>query len=330
MQFKILVPLLFTISLTSCSQSNSTLASKVFCFDTMVDIKLYQGNKEDIGNLEGIFEQLDKLTDNYQARDIPNVYSINQTNEETYVDGDLYDLLELSIGFQNDISNYFNPLCGSLAKKWKESLKNLQILDENAKNEEIVKINNSSIELKTRPGTTNKRWYLTQGSVIRHGEAEIDLGGVAKGYALDKAYDYLNSKEIKNYLIDGGRSSILLGEKKSKDGLFNVGITDLNNSYLKLKNCFVSTSGLSTQCVEIDGIKYSHIVNPIDGSAINKHDAVIVISNNGFIGDALSTAMMLCNLDEIKGLEQKCNVQTIVVDNGKTSYVNENVTIYNH
>ena len=330
MKNKLLFPLLFTISLTSCSQSSNALASKVFCFDTMMEIKLYEGSKEDLSYIEDIFNSLDKLTDNYQPRGIPNIYSINQTNEDIYIDGYLYDLLKLSFDFQNDVTNYFNPLCGSLSKKWKESLKNLQILDENTKNAELEKMKNSSLEFKGKPLTANKRWYSNQGIVQRLGDAEIDLGGIAKGYALDKAYEYLSDKDIKNYLINGGKSSILLGEKKTKDGLFNVGISDINKAFLKLKNCFVSTSGLSTQGVKIDGITYSHIINPIDGSAINKYDAVIVISDKGYFGDALSTSLMLCDIDEIKAIENEHLVKTIVIDDGKIVYKHKDIEVYYH
>ena len=92
----------------------------------------------------------------------------------------------------------------------------------------------------------------------------------------------------------------------------------------------MSTSGLSSQGVKIDGITYSHIINPIDGSAINKHDAVIVVSNNGFLGDALSTSMMLCDIDEIKTLENSQLVKTIVIDNGKITYQHKDLEVFYH
>ena len=316
---KLKAPLLiFLTLLTSCSNTNLVITDKVFCFNTMFEIKLYDGDKTDIEEIESTFNKLNQLTDNYQARSINNIYTINNTNESVTIDEGLYDLLKLSFDFQNNVSNYFNPLCGNLAKKWKESLKNLQILDEISINEELDKIKNTSVDLSNI------------NSAQRIGEAEIDLGGVAKGYALDQVFQCLDNSDINHYLINGGRSSILLGEKKSSDGLFNVGLRDINNAYLKLKNCFVSTSGVSTQGVTINGITYSHIINPIDGSAINKHDTVIVISSSGFLGDALSTTMMLCDIDEIKELENKCNVQTIVIDEGQIIYQNENVQIYKH
>ncbi len=316
MKIKI-VPLLFIV-LTSCSQSSKPLENKIFCFDTMVNLKLYQGNEENLNELHSIFTNISKLTDNYTANDKASVYTLNHTNEEVTIDEDLYELLKLSLEMKNQGASYYNPLCGSLSKKWKESLKNLQILNENIKNDELLKISSSSLLLKDN------------NVVQRLGDAEIDLGGIAKGYVLDKTYEYLQTKEIKNYLIDAGSSSILLGEKNNKDGLFSVGLKEVQNTYLKLKNCFVSSSGISEQGVTINGVTYSHIVNPINGSAINENDAVIVISDKGYYGDAISTSMMMNTVEEIKEIEAAHNIKTIVVKNKQIIYCHKDIEVYHH
>lgn len=317
MKIKPLYILLPFLLLTSCS-TRQVLVDDVFCFDSMVRSQLYEGNQDNLKDLRDIFNKLDKLTDNYQSRGVNNVYTINQTNEVVSIDGDLYDILQKSISFKNNVSNLFNPLCGGLAKKWKESLKNGQILDENIKNEELSKINSSSLVL------------IDGTNVTRIGEAEIDLGAVTKGYALDKAFSYLQEHDIKDYLINCGKSSILLGEKKSKNGLYTIKMDKeiSPNTYLKLKNCFVSTSGSYVQGKEIGGVMYSHIINPVDGSAVNKHDAVIVVSQNGLLGDAISTVMMLQTIDEIKETEIKCDVKALVYDNQKLVYGNKDIEVF--
>ena len=170
--------------------------------------------------------------------------------------------------------------------------------------------------------------FKDDNKIQRLGEAEIDLGGIAKGYTLDRAKDYLDNKGYKNYLIDGGSSSILLGEKNSKDGLFSVGLKDLSNSYLKLKNCFVSSSSISEQGVVIDNVTYSHIINPVSGSAINENDAVIVVSDTGYYGDAMSTSLMMNTIEEIKTIEVEHNIKTIVMKNGQIAYRNEGLEVY--
>ena len=308
--------LLLPILLTSCSKSVKPLENKIFCFDTMIDVKLYDGEQKDIDELRDLFNRYSKLSDNYQAADLTNVYTLNHTNEDVVVDKELYDLVKCSLEVKNEGANYFNPLCGSLAKKWKNSLKNLQILAENEINDELLKISSGEIQLKN------------DDKIQRLGEAEIDLGGIAKGYALDRAKDYLDSRGMKNYLIDGGSSSILLGEKQTKDGLFTVGLKDLSNSYLKLKNCFVSSSSVSEQGVVFDNVTYSHIVNPITGSVVNENDAVIVVSEQGYYGDAMSTSLMMNTVDEIKTIEAEHNIKTIVIKNSQVVYCNEGLEIY--
>lgn len=316
MKLKSLLTTLLIVPLISCSQG-STLESKVFCFDTAIDIRLFEGEKQNLTDIESIFSYYDKITDNYKSRDLNNVYSINQTNEDVTVDQTLYSILQKTFALKDEV-RYFDPLCGSLAKKWKESLKSPQILDETTIQSELSKMSNSSVSFK-------------ENNVIqRLGGAEIDLGAVAKGFALDEVKSYLDSKSFSKYLINSGYSSILLGKKEVDDGLFSVGLSDIENAYLKLSDCFVSTSGVSTQGVKIDELMYSHIVNPYTGSAINNYDTVIVVSNSGYLGDALSTSFMLSSIDEIKQMEQSKGVKALVIKDKNIVYRNDSLEVYYH
>lgn len=303
-------PLLVLFPILSCvSQTELFLPHK---FNTFIDIKLYDGNKIDLGEIESIINFYDKASDNYLSRDITNVYTINQSKEAVEVDPRLYKLLESSLSVPE--ATYFNPLCGSLAKKWKEALANKVVLDDFVINEELAKINNTVLLFKDN-------------NVIQKvGEAELDLGGIAKGYTLDIIHEYLLEKEEKNYLVNAGKSSILLGEKQSRDGLFSVSLP-IKGLYFYAKNCFVSTSGISEQFEIINEVSYSHIINPVNGSAKNQYDDVIVLSKEGYLGDILSTSMMNNTIDEIKEIEQKCDVQCIVIQDDKMIYRNENIEV---
>lgn len=316
MKTKSLFALILVTPLVACSQAS--YEKRFFLFDTMLDVTLYEGNKDYLNDVGSMLRTFDALSDNYLERQVTNVYTINQTNEDVVISPELYNLLKISFSAKNEGANYFNPLCGSLSKKWKESLKNQQILDENTKNEEISKINNSDLIFKDN--------YTVQ----RIGGAEIDLGGIVKGYVLDEVYSYLQEKEITHYLINGGSSSILVGEKKNKTGLFNVGLKDLNNAYIQVKNCFVSASGVSSQGVKNGDVTYSHIVNPFTGDAVNENDAVIVISDKGYLGDVLSTSMMFNTVEEIKEIEQTQNVKTIVIKDNQITYSHKDLEVKYH
>ena len=315
MKSKLLVFPLLIVPLVSCSV-NKEIRRTSFYFDTYTESRLYEGKESNLDDIEKIFTKIDKLTDNFNARDLNNIYKINNTNENFEIEPELYEVLKLSFSSELDPLKYFNPSCGSLSKKWKESLKNKQVLDDETINAELLKMQNTQLE------------FVNETIVKRIGEAEIDLGAVAKGYALDKVKEYLTQNEFTKYLIDAGSSSLLLGEKKGGKN-FKIKITNLNNSYIHAKNCFISTSSSSRQSVEIDGKTYSHIINPITGSAINEHDAIIVLSDKGYLGDILSTSFVNESLDSIKELEKHFDVRTIVIDDKKIVYQNENIEVTN-
>ena len=309
-------PFLLIGLLASCSfNTGKALESHLFYFDTFIDSKLYQGDENDLKEIKNILLLYDSLADSYKSRDKTNVYTLNQTNEEVEVSEELYNLLKTSISVTTEGAENYNPLFGSLANKWKDSIEDKSVLSSAVIEEELQKINSSELLLKD------------DFKVQRVGEAEIDLGGIAKGYALDKVKDYLNSKEISKYLINAGSSSILLGEKDSKDGLFTIKIKDLTNAYFKAKNCFVSTSGISEQGVTIDGVTYSHIINPSTGSAVSLNDTVIVLSETGYFGDALSTSFMNNSVEEIKEIENEYSIKSIVIKNGKIIYKNSDIEV---
>lgn len=314
--YKKIIPILTIVSLIGCTSGETLFQRKTYVFDTVVQSKLYDGKETDLDKIDEILNRYDKLCDSYHQRDIANVYTMNRSGEipVTY-SNDFVSMLSDVLTIASEIE-YFNPFIGSLSNMWKDALANKQVLSNDVIAEELAKMNNTHIS-------------ISGDEITKIGEAELDLGGIAKGYALDKVYEYLKDNNEKNYLVDAGSSSILLGEKKTKDGYFNIGPKDLPTKFLKLKNCFVSTSGISEQGVRIDGVTYSHIINPYTGSAINNYDAVIVVSQEGALGDALSTSMVFNTIDEIKELETEFDVQVLVIKNKQIVYINENIELGN-
>lgn len=309
------VPLLLVAVLTACSSSIKAKESRFFCFDTIIETKLYDGTDEDIYSIQNILLSYDSLADSYQDRDIVGVYKINQTNEDISISKELYDLLKTSFDVKKQGATFFNPLLGTLSSKWKEALGKSEPLTNDEILVELNKTNNSDLVFKEN------------NIVQRIGEAELDLGGIAKGYALDKVKSYLQEKELKQYMVNAGSSSILLGEKPSQDGLFTIKIKDLNNAYFKAKDCFVSTSGISEQSITVDNKTYSHIVNPTTGNTVCTNDTVIVVNNNGALGDALSTSLMFYTPEEIEEFETKYSIKTIAIKGGKIVHKHSDIEV---
>ena len=303
-------------SVTSCNQAFPfELKETVYnVYGTYVTVTLYEGSNENISDLKNIVKKYDILSDSYQERELSNVYTINHTNEEVTVTSDLYNMLQESFAVMSNAENY-NPLMGSLNEKWKEALRNKEVFSESVINEELNKINNSTFS------------FNGNNKVQREGEDILDLGGIAKGYLLDKVKDYLVNKSITKYMIDAGRSSLLLGEKENGEE-FTISISDLNHKRLKIKNSVISTSGVSEQHVTIDDKTYSHIVNPFTGSAEAQYDAIIVINDDASIGDALATSLMNNTIEEIQTIEASLNIKVIVAKGGEVLYKNEAIELF--
>ena len=323
------LPLFLVASLSACDIAHKYPIDTIFCFDTVITVKTteYNGLMYSVHVQEAtcnILKEIDAIADAYKKRDVTCIYDLNSTNEKIEINNQLYRLLNLALQVKQE-TPYFNPFIGSLSNKWKESLAKKEQLDDSIIQEELLKMNNTSLHLEK---TDDNRYYAQ-----RVGDGLIDVGAIAKGFALDECEKYLHDKAEPDYeyMIDAGNSSILLGRNKGGTN-FNVKIKDLSTpTYLYLKECFIATSGTSEQGVEIDGTTYSHIISPLTGSAINNYDAVIVISdlkeNYGFVTDALSTVFMMSTLEEVKELEKSAGVSVILIKDDNIVYSSESLKL---
>ncbi|MCD7837036.1 MAG: FAD:protein FMN transferase [Lachnospiraceae bacterium] len=162
--------------------------------------------------------------------------------------------------------------------------------------------------------------YLPQGM-------SIDLGAVGKGMALDRIRDYLeDDSSVYAAVISVGGSILTYGDKP--DGTaWSIGITDPFDTTRSLGmvsvcgSMCISTSGDYERYVEVDGVRYHHIIDPGTGyPADSGVHSVTIITENGMYSDALSTACFV--LGEEKGLElaEKYNAEALIVsEDGKIS-----------
>lgn len=134
---------------------------------------------------------------------------------------------------------------------------------------------------------------------------KLDLGGVAKGFALDEAMQVLKARGIRHALLTGG-GDMLMSEPPPGETGWRIELAPLDapdappTRFLRLKNCALATSGDLFQHVEIHGVRYSHIVDPRTGLGLTDHSLVTVIAPTGIQADSLATAVSV--LGPEKGL----------------------------
>lgn len=129
----------------------------------------------------------------------------------------------------------------------------------------------------------------------------LDLGGVAKGYACDEAIQTLRNHGIESALVEMGGDIVVSGPPPGKEG-WEIELSNLTDSCEKrllLAHGAVSSSGDTEQFVEIEGRRYSHIVDPKTGIGLTSRKAVTVVGPNGTTCDCLSTTLSV--MDDKKG-----------------------------
>jgi thiamine biosynthesis lipoprotein len=123
----------------------------------------------------------------------------------------------------------------------------------------------------------------------------LDLGGIAKGYALDVALQTLCEHDVNRALLDGG-GDVLAGQSPPGRTGWTIGMTDVEgrtdaSSLIQLACRAVATSGDVFQFVEIDGVRYSHLVDPRTGLGLTQRSSVTVVTTDATAADALASAV---------------------------------------
>ena len=133
--------------------------------------------------------------------------------------------------------------------------------------------------------------------------ASLDFGGIAKGWALDRACETLRAAGVTRALLSFGESSIAaIGTAPGWDG-WGIALTDAMGRFsgaVELRDRSLSTSGSLGQWVEIEGHRYGHVLDPRTGIPLERARMAIVLAADGTRAEALSKALLI--LGETHGL----------------------------
>jgi thiamine biosynthesis lipoprotein len=204
----------------------------------------------------------------------------------------LTDATDLSIKSQG----LFNPAIGHLVSSWgfqRDEFTAVNIDD--AKIQALVKANPHMADIVVKDNTA----YSTNPSV------KLDMGGYAKGYALDMAADYLRKQQVKNALINIGGNIIALGQHGDKP--WRVGIQHPRKpaaiATLALADGWaIGTSGDYQRYFMLDGKRYCHIIDPRSGYPVQHTQAVTVLipplKNAGVLSDVASKPIFIAAAED--------------------------------
>lgn len=146
----------------------------------------------------------------------------------------------------------------------------------------------------------------------------VDLGGIAKGRAVDRGIEILRTLGIEHAMVNAGGDTRLLGDRRGKPWI--VGIRDPRNegrmvTRLPLEDEAISTSGDYERYFEEDGVRYHHILVPGTGQSAREVRSATVIGADATLTDALSTTVFVLGVERGMALVSRLpGVEAVVVD----------------
>ncbi len=155
----------------------------------------------------------------------------------------------------------------------------------------------------------------------------IDLGGIAKGYAVDRSIETLRRMGIAHAMVNAGGDTRLLGDRRGKPWI--VGVRDPRNdgrmvTRLPLADEAISTSGDYERYFEEDGVRYHHILVPGTGESAREVRSVTILGADATQTDGLSTTVFVMGVERGMQLVSRLpGVEAVIVDRDGRIYYSD-------
>ncbi len=260
---------------------------------TMVEITVMPPDEQAI---EAAFEEMKKVDTLMSTYKENSEVSILNREGENHLSTETLQVIGEAINFSEITGGAFDITCRPLINLWKK-----------AKKEQVIPSPQEIKEALSLVGY-EKIKILPEGDVVRFKQKgmQIDLGGIAKGYAVDRAIEALRKNGIRRALVNAGGDLYALGNgpggEKWKVGIQDPREEDKLLGIIKVKDVGVATSGDYQRYFTIEGKRLSHIVNPKTGQTVQDVPmSVTVIAPHATTTDALATGVFV--LGPQKGME---------------------------
>ncbi len=275
--------------LTGCSRPEPVHKQQSFVFGTQVEVTVYDADEATaqhaLQTVLGEFDRLHRAWHPWEPGPMEVINTALAAGRSAPIDADLAAAIEEARGFAVASDHLFNPAIGHLVRLWGfHSDTFVPRLPDAAEQARIT---------RAQPRLTDL--VIANGQIRSHNPAvRIDLGGYAKGYALDLAAQKLREAGIRNALINIGGNVMALGQRGDRPWHIAIqhprrpGILaelDLHDGEA------IGTSGDYQRYFELAGRRYCHLLDPRSGAPVEHTQAVTVLTTGpraGTRSDALS------------------------------------------
>ena len=227
---------------------------------------------------------------------------------------DLIEVLKLSEEIRQTTGGAFDITISPLVNLWGFGSQSDKLIDKIPSLADII-------DAKSKMGAESILIYEDRSAILKTKNIQIDLSGIAKGYAVDKIAMLLDSFALDSYFIEVGGEIKLKGFKPGyeewvpaietpSEGRFEI--YQLLSS--RGEGFSLAGSGDYRNYFEVEGVRYSHEIDPRTGYPVS-HDlaAAFVISKSAAEADALATAFMILGLEESKPIIQHAGIPVFLI-----------------
>jgi thiamine biosynthesis lipoprotein len=244
---------------------------------------------------EAVFDrvkELDQMMSDYDPEsELSRLSKASPTSQPRSVSRELRDVLAQAQSLSRRTDGAFDVTVGPLTRLWRRARRQKKMPDPSRLDEARRAV---GYELMLVDFESSK-------VALRRPRMCLDLGGIAKGYAADAMLEVLKGRRIDRALVNAGGDVVVSGAPPGQIGwkveIAPLGESESPSEFLMLSNAGVATSGDAWQSVEIDGVRYSHIVDPHTGLGTTRRGGVTVVANDGTTSDSLASALNVMDID---------------------------------
>ena len=279
----LLLPLALLLLLGGCGEG-APAQKELFAMDTILSVKVW-GSESALSTVSDELLRLDALLD---ATDADS--EIGRLNAGQTVGGETAALIEQAAAYSDQTGGAFDPTVYPLVRLWGFTGQTQRVPTQSDLDEALKSVGTDRID------------FSDEGASL-HGDAEIDLGGIAKGYAAERCVALLEQNGATAALLSLGGNVQTYGTKPDGSA-WRIGIADPSSPAQSIATLTVHgtkalvTSGGYQRYFEADGVTYHHILDPETGCPAQSGLAsVTVIADSGTMADAYSTALFVMGLE---------------------------------
>lgn len=284
-------------------------------FDTATTIVGYTNTQEEFdaicADIEAQLKEYHQLYNIYNRYDgICNIQTINEISDGKHqtveVDTKIIDLLSYGQEMYRLTNGQTNIAMGSVLSIWHDYRASGELNPEEAKLPPMEKLQAAAAHIdisQMKIDAASNTVYLMDPDM------KLDVGGLAKGYAVERIAQNLEAQGISGFVLNVGGNVRTIGTRPEGEkwvvGIENPGISGSDEefiAYLKLSGESVVTSGAYQRYYVVDGKSYHHIIDPDTLMPSEDFLSVSIICMDSGLGDALSTALFSMSLEEGKAL----------------------------